>query len=1212
MHRFARLLGSATPGMLLVLGVPACTPVRDSEPEKRIVRGHLDPEPDLSTPIGQKWFKLGGQDVVGAAISEVTPLTGHNASYQEFQHGVITFSDVFGALFMPKEIFTRWRTGSALLILGLPKEDSVQGQTFVGNQVVTHTRVRFESGVIVRDASNAAYVIEQDAAKEYLGGCGPGESTCGWQKLGNPLEEAQLTQAPPLRAQRFTGGTIYYGSSNAVALWGPILTRYADNSMPPEESPFVLLGKPESSPKDVVNTLGTVIGQVASFEKGSIFFSPSTGAHIVSDVLEDKYLNTYGGPAGWLGFPIGDTGGAKGEEFNDFEHGMLINHPHDDGFKGINALGTLSFHMASATIWDEDGGDSDNTNETYVKYEVSTSAGLNISSALCQDGGEVLCEDGDVSDAWDQTITPNKLIPLGVANSQLNLSLKLSLWDYDDLANGADEHYGTWSHTYNRHTLFGLAEYGIHNVEEASATYGIQSTHAYDASDFMGTQWWSFDNWSTEDVTYNQFAQAFADVGPDESKFWHPFNHIWYEAFVRSIADKGNCAGMAIESIYAQRGASAFPEPIYQYFPNTQDGTELGAVIESSDAHKALANEINVRHAYQAGSDMVQYYLRTLTTGGTHSPVDAFYEVKESLDAGSPMMIGLSTFWWGKAHVVRAYATALSQPCTQGGTSPCDRILVADPNLPKVLAKSPKFIEIDAGGHFYYKGAKYDYDGDTFLGDRMYPIPFEGLLDHEATTPFGVFAAVDLALFMAGSDGSVDQVTNETGQTFFKPGLAAPPSSWDDINTGPTAISDMAPIPLLDSEGAQLLAVKGHGTYTYEVDAAAGAPPGKPFDLLFISDYMSAVAKIPGTPGKPDQFTAHGINTPSKAVSVALHPTGVSKPIQLTVGAPERHRWAELSNLALSPGQRMSARLGNGGSTLTLENQGPATTANLRVSPGPGATPVVLGTIEIPGGVSSVELQAPRTTLTVTGQVPGNDGWLLAPVTLALSATDASGLGIDRIEHRRDALSWETYACPPGTGSCSTGPFAYTHEGETLFSYRAIDRARNIEAAKQSAFKIDTLKPVVTASTDQPSYTRLQVFVVHGGATDPAPGSGLKSVSMTLDSAPVSDGQSIDLLWFSLGSHTVSVQAEDVAGWQAGASAGFELIATPESVKALIQKLRALGEIDSDGVATSFLQKAERAHWNALLNELRAQTGKHISQKAAGILEGDVLYVMTH
>jgi hypothetical protein len=259
-----------------------------------------------------------------------------------------------------------------------------------------------------------------------------------------------------------------------------------------------------------------------------------------------------------------------------------------------------------------------------------------------------------------------------------------------------------------------------------------------------------------------------------------------------------------------------------------------------------------------------------------------------------------------------------------------------------------------------------------------------------------------------------------------------------------------------------------------------------------------------------------------------------------------------------------------------------------------------------------VELQQPRTTLTVTGQVPGNDGWLLAPVTLELSATDSSGMGIDRIEHRRDLLPWEKYSCPPGTGTCSTGPFAYAYEGETLFSYRAIDRARNIEAIKQSAFKIDTRKPAVTASTDQTLYTRVEAFVVHGSASDPTPGSGLESVSLTLDSAPVSDGQSIDLLWFSLGTHAVSVTAEDVAGWRETTSASFELIATQESVTALIQKLRALGEIDSDGITTSLLKKAEKANWGALRNELQAQAGKHISQRAAAILDGDVLYVMTH
>lgn len=135
---------------------------------------------------------------------------------------------------------------------------------------------------------------------------------------------------------------------------------------------------------------------------------------------------------------------------------------------------------------------------------------------------------------------------------------------------------------------------------------------------------------------------------------------------------------------------------------------------------------------------------------------------------------------------------------------------------------------------------------------------------------------------------------------------------------------------------------------------------------------------------------------------------------------------------------------------------------------------------------------------------------------------------------------------------------------------------------------------------------------MHASATDPAPGSGLKTVSTTLDVAPVSDGETVDLLLFALGTHTVAISAEDVAGWQSSASASFQLIATTESIVSTIHLLRARGYIDSDGVANSLLAKAEKSNWTPLRNELRAQAGKHITQVAADLLDADIVYLMAH
>jgi hypothetical protein len=244
----------------------------------------------------------------------------------------------------------------------------------------------------------------------------------------------------------------------------------------------------------------------------------------------------------------------------------------------------------------------------------------------------------------------------------------------------------------------------------------------------------------------------------------------------------------------------------------------------------------------------------------------------------------------------------------------------------------------------------------------------------------------------------------------------------------------------------------------------------------------------------------------------------------------------------------------------------------------------------------------PVTTLALRGEVPGHNGWLLAPVTVLLSAQDFSGTGIAVIETRLDQLAWTPY----------TGPFAYAAEGTTRLYYRARDNALGLEQPRYHDFKIDTRPPTIAISIDHPTTTRLEPFTAQFSATDPTPGSGLASVAATLDGTTVSNHQTVDLLWYPLGTHTLSVTASDIAGNSATRSGSFELIATKASLLGLIRRFTAVGEIDSAGVANSLLVKVEHEQYDALLHEIHAQSGKHISVRAADILRGDVEYVMSH
>ena len=132
------------------------------------------------------------------------------------------------------------------------------------------------------------------------------------------------------------------------------------------------------------------------------------------------------------------------------------------------------------------------------------------------------------------------------------------------------------------------------------AVFNIKNDRPYPADDFRGQMWWSFHNFNTNPLTYDQFAQTFADVDPEEN-IVHPINKLYYALLYKHSAKGGNCEGMSLESIFARINRSPYSEPIHQYFPDTQDGKDLTLAMQDGD-HLSLENQINVKHGYQVGA----------------------------------------------------------------------------------------------------------------------------------------------------------------------------------------------------------------------------------------------------------------------------------------------------------------------------------------------------------------------------------------------------------------------------------------------------------------------------------------------------------------------------------------------------------------------------------------------------------------------------------
>jgi hypothetical protein len=287
--------------------------------------------------------------------------------------------------------------------------------------------------------------------------------------------------------------------------------------------------------------------------------------------------------------------------------------------------------------------------------------------------------------------------------------------------------------------------------------------------------------------------------------------------------------------------------------------------------------------------------------------------------------------------------------------------------------------------------------------------------------------------------------------------------------------------------------------------------------------------------------------------------------------------------------------------------------------------PITIGT----GSSGPFTFAAPKTTLTIAPPTPnGKAGWFVTAVIITLTAFDYSSTGIKNILYSRDSSQWILYGGPFTYG----GATDYADEGTTTLYYRATDNAGDQESTESQVFMIDTRAPVITAPLN-PTSARVAPLVINFSAADPTPGSGLDSSSVnglfsdgTFNIQPVINGQTIDLFWQPLGTYGLAVTASDIAGNSANRTVSTQLIASLASLKATIIRLRQLSEIDNDGVENSFLADVDaatnafnRGHSNvavqtlgALLDELSAQRGNHITARAADLLSADVMYVQAH
>ncbi len=259
----------------------------------------------LSGAVYDRWAAAGWErSALGYPVSDVTSLSD-GGRFAHFQNGSVYWSQATGARLLLAPVRDRWgRLGWQAGPLGYPVADQVATPGGRG-QVV-----QFQRGWLYWSSPTGAHRVEGPVRDAWLAAGGDGGS------LGMPTSDVGLTPDGQARFGHFTGGSIYvHAGLGTRVLPRSVVTAWEASGW--ERGP---LGYPTSGVEALAGGNGTVVG----FEGGKVFTPAPDTSYALWPAVLDRY-EAAGGPAGALGLPVGsvrvEAGG--GGTSADFEHGSV-------------------------------------------------------------------------------------------------------------------------------------------------------------------------------------------------------------------------------------------------------------------------------------------------------------------------------------------------------------------------------------------------------------------------------------------------------------------------------------------------------------------------------------------------------------------------------------------------------------------------------------------------------------------------------------------------------------------------------------------------------------------------------------------------------------------------------------------------------------------------------------------------------------------------
>jgi uncharacterized protein with LGFP repeats len=253
--------------------------------------------------IYSEWAAIGGNaSVVGSPTSsEMDAVGGGRVNF--FSRGAIYWSPSTGAHEVHGAIVGEYNaTGGSAGPLGFPTSDEQAAADGVGRFNT------FQIGTIYWSPSTGAHEVQGEIRDKYNALGGPGGI------LGYPVSD-EMAAVGGGRVSFFQRGAIYWSQdTGAHEVHGAIVGEYNATG-----GSAGRLGLPTSDERPTPDG----VGRFNTFQGGSVYWSPSTGAHEIQGVIRDKWA-ALGWERGPLGYPISDElPGPGGSRVSFFEHGYI-------------------------------------------------------------------------------------------------------------------------------------------------------------------------------------------------------------------------------------------------------------------------------------------------------------------------------------------------------------------------------------------------------------------------------------------------------------------------------------------------------------------------------------------------------------------------------------------------------------------------------------------------------------------------------------------------------------------------------------------------------------------------------------------------------------------------------------------------------------------------------------------------------------------------